>query len=360
VVDAGLAVALAGAITVAITVAPEQGRPPNALSYAMGLVIAALALFRRRWPLAVLLGSALTLQVYNWLPNPGLFASVPLSVALATAWVAGYRLWCLLLACWFGLSPLVWYLLYQPGSLPQIVRDSVPDLALLAAVLLLGEAVRTRQALALERERSERLLLNVLPAPIAERLKRRPEVIADGHPEVTVLFADLVDFTRHSQHTTPAQVVTLLDQLFTAFDQLARQQRLEKIKTVGDAYMVAGGLPTPRSDHAEAVAEMALGIREEVARHLDPAGQPLQVRIGIDTGPVVAGVIGRDKFIYDLWGDTVNTASRMESHGVPGCIQVTERVYRRLEDGYRLQRRGPVQVKGKGEMITWFLLGRKD
>jgi class 3 adenylate cyclase len=105
---------------------------------------------------------------------------------------------------------------------------------------------------------------------------------------------------------------------------------------------------------------MALGIREEVARHLDPAGRPLQVRIGIDSGPVVAGVIGRDKFIYDLWGDTVNTASRMESHGVPGCIQVTERVYRRLEDGYRFQRRGPVQVKGKGEMITWFLLGRKD
>jgi class 3 adenylate cyclase len=365
VVDAGLAVALAVAITVAITVAPQQEGPPDALSYGLGLVIAALALFRRRWPLAVLLASAATLWFYNQLPNPGLFASVPLSVALATAWVAGYRVWCLLLACWFGLSPLVWNLLYLPGSLPQIVRDSVPELALLAAVLLLGEAVRTRQALdrahrrlQAERERSERLLLNVLPAPIAERLKRQPEVIADGYPQVSVLFADLVDFTRHSQQATPAQVVTLLDRLFTAFDQLARQQRLEKIKTVGDAYMVAGGLPTPRPDHAQAVAEMALAMREEVARHLDAAGRPLQVRIGIDSGPVVAGVIGRDKFIYDLWGDTVNTASRMESHGVPGCIQVTERVYRRLRDSYRLQRRGPVQVKGKGEMITWFLLGR--
>jgi class 3 adenylate cyclase len=360
VVDAGLAVALAGAITVAIKVAPEQEGPPTARSYGLGLVIAALALFRRRWPLAVLLASAATLWYYNQLPNPGLFASVPLSVALATAWVAGYRLWCLLLACWFGLSPLVWNLLYLPGSLPQIVSDSVPDLGLLAAVLLLGEAIRTRQALALERERSERLLLNVLPAPIAERLKRQPEVIADGYPEVTVLFADLVDFTQHSQQATPAQVVTLLDGLFTAFDQLARRLGLEKIKTVGDAYMVAGGLPTPRSDHAEAVAEMALAIREEVTRHPDPAGQPLQARIGIDSGPVVAGVIGRDKFIYDLWGDTVNTASRMESNGVPGCIQVTERAYRRLRDAYRFQRRGPVQVKGKGEMITWFLLGRKD
>ena len=359
VVDAGLAVALAIAITIAIAVAPEQEGPPNALSYGLGLLIAALALFRRRWPLTVLLASAATLFIYNLLPNPGLFAAVPLSVALATAWAAGYQAWCLAVALWFGLSPLGYYLLTDPQSLRIIIRDSVPDLALLAAVLLLGEAIRTRQALALERERSERLLLNVLPAPIAERLKRRPEVIADGYGEVTVLFADLVDFTRHSQHTTPAQVVTLLDRLFTAFDQLARQQRLEKIKTVGDAYMVAGGLPTPRPDHAQAVAEMALAIRDEVARHLDPAGRPLQVRIGIDTGPVVAGVIGRDKFIYDLWGDTVNTASRMESHGVPGCIQVTERVYRRLNGAYRLQRRGPVQVKGKGEMLTWFLLGRK-
>jgi class 3 adenylate cyclase len=351
-------VALAVAITVAIAVAPEQEGPPTALSYGLGLVIAALALFRRRWPLAVLLASAATLWLYNQLPNPGLFAAVPLSVALATAWVAGHRAWCLLLACWFGLSPLVWFSLVQPENLPQVVRDSVPELVLLAAVLLLGEALRTRQALALERERSERLLLNVLPAPIAERLKQRPQVIADGYPEVTVLFADLVDFTRHSHHTAPEQVVTLLDGLFTAFDQLARQQGLEKIKTVGDAYMVAGGLPQPRPDHTRAVAEMALAMRQEVTRHIDSDGQPLTLRIGMDTGPVVAGVIGRDRFIYDLWGDTVNTASRMESLGVAGCIQVTERVYQRLKDGYRFRRRGPIQVKGEGQMVTWFLLDR--
>jgi class 3 adenylate cyclase len=153
-------------------------------------------------------------------------------------------------------------------------------------------------------------------------------------------------------------VVQALDELFSAFDRLTDRHRLEKIKTIGDAYMAAGGLPDPRPDHAEAVAELALAMREEVAGRADPSGQPLQLRIGIDTGPVVAGVIGSHKFSYDLWGDTVNTASRMESQGVPGCIQVTERTYRRLRDGYRFQRRGPIQVKGKGEMVTWLLLGR--
>lgn len=150
----------------------------------------------------------------------------------------------------------------------------------------------------------------------------------------------------------------VLNDLFSVFDQLAQQRGLEKIKTIGDAYMVVGGLPDPRPDHAEAVAEMALAMREEVARRRDPSGQPLAVRIGMDTGPVIAGVIGTSKFSYDLWGDTVNTASRMESHGAPGCIQVTARTWKRLQDGYRFERRGPVHVKGKGEMITYFLLGR--
>ena len=239
----------------------------------------------------------------------------------------------------------------------QVLGEVTRDVVLFAAVLLLGEAVRTRRALQREEELSEQLLLNVLPAPIATRLKQHEDVIADGFPDVTVLFADLVDFTRRSQHSRPQEVVQVLDELFSTFDQLTRRHGLEKIKTIGDAYMVAGGLPDPRPDHAEAVAELALAMREEVARRSDPSGRPLQVRIGIDTGPVVAGVIGQDKFSYDLWGDTVNTASRMESTGVAGCIQVTTRTYQRLRDRYRFQRRGLVAVKGKGEMVTWFLVG---
>jgi adenylate cyclase len=236
----------------------------------------------------------------------------------------------------------------------------VPDVVLFAAVLLLGEAVRTRRALRLEQEKSERLLLNVLPAPIAARLKQTDGVIADAFGEVTVLFADLVDFTRRSERIAPEQVVQALNDLFSVFDQHAQQRGLEKIKTIGDAYMVAGGLPDPRPDHAQAVAEMALAMRDVVARRTDPGGQPLAVRIGIDTGPVVAGVIGTSKFSYDLWGDTVNTASRMESQGVAGCIQVTARTYERLRDGYRFERRGPIPVKGKGEIVTYFLVGRNQ
>jgi class 3 adenylate cyclase len=227
-------------------------------------------------------------------------------------------------------------------------------------VVLLGEAVRTRRALRLEQEKSERLLLNVLPASIAARLKQTDAVIADGLPEVTVLFADIVDFTSRSERIAPEQVVKALNDLFSVFDQLAQQRGLEKIKTIGDAYMVAGGLPDPRPDHAQAVAEMAMAMRDEVAKHPDPGGQPLAVRIGIDTGPVVAGVIGTSKFSYDLWGDTVNTASRMESYGVPGCIQVTARTHQRLKDGYRFERRGPIPVKGKGEIVTYFLVGRNQ
>ena len=204
----------------------------------------------------------------------------------------------------------------------------------------------------------EQLLLNVLPAPIAARLKTGENVIADRFSDVTVLFADLVDFARGSERVNPAAVVEFLNELFSAFDELARHHGLEKIKTVGDAYMVAGGLPEPRGDHAEAVADLALAMRDEVAHHQDASGKPLQLRIGIDTGPVVAGVIGRQKFSYDLWGDTVNTASRMESHGIAGHIQVTDRTYQRLRGGYRLEPRGLIQVKSKGAMTTYILVGR--
>jgi class 3 adenylate cyclase len=324
-----------------------------------------LVLVRRRWPVAVLVASAAILHLYYLLDYPGILPAVPLAVALAGAWAAGHLRWSLLLAAWFVVGPFLFRTLAEPEPLARVLNDSVADAALFGAVLLLGEAVRTRRALRLEhhlllaeQEKSERLLLNVLPASIAARLKDTDDVIADAFADVTVLFADIVDFTRHSQQIAPEQVVRVLNGLFSVFDQLAKQRGLEKIKTIGDAYMVVGGLPDPRPDHAVAVADMALAMREEVAGRLDPSGRPLAVRIGIDTGPVVAGVIGTSKFSYDLWGDTVNTASRMESHGVAGCIQVTARTYERLRDGYRFERRGPIHVKGKGEMVTYFLVAR--
>jgi class 3 adenylate cyclase len=207
---------------------------------------------------------------------------------------------------------------------------------------------------------SERLLLNVLPAPVANRLKQSEDVIADEFPEATVLFADLVGFTRLAENLPPEDVVVLLDRVFGGWDELAARHGVEKIKTIGDAYMVAGGLPTPRADHIEAIADMALEMGVELARCAADSGQALEVRIGIDTGPVVAGVIGRTKFIYDLWGDTVNTASRMESHGLPGAIQVTERAYARLRRDYELRPRGTVEIKGKEPMATYLLIGRRD
>jgi class 3 adenylate cyclase len=232
------------------------------------------------------------------------------------------------------------------------------------AYVLLQYFVRARERalaeLGVERAKSERLLLNVLPESVAGRLKESDEVIAEGFVSATVLFADIVGFTPLAQELAPADTVALLDRVFARWDELAARHGVEKIKTIGDAYMVAGGIPAPREDHAEAIADMALEMGAEVERCAAESGLVLEVRIGIDTGPVVAGVIGRSKFSYDLWGDTVNTASRMEHHGVPGAIQVTERVYEQLGDRYDLRRRGTVEVKGKGPMTTYLLLGKRD
>ncbi len=217
-----------------------------------------------------------------------------------------------------------------------------------------------QEALRNEQEQSDRLLLNILPQLIAERLKQQQSTIADSFDEVTVLFADLVGFTELASRLSPTQLVELLNQIFSAFDELSQGYGLEKIKTIGDAYMVVGGLPKPRKDHAEAVAEMALGMQKIIHHFNTQNNQALSLRIGINTGPVVAGVIGIKKFTYDLWGDTVNTASRMESQGKANRIQVTEETYKRLKDKFLLEDRGEIPVKGKGKMQTYFLLGKID
>lgn len=224
------------------------------------------------------------------------------------------------------------------------------------AYALLQYFVRARER---EQARSERLLLNVLPESVAARLKQDDGIIADAREDVTVLFADIVGFTRLSERLPASDVVALLDRVFSSWDSLAAEHGVEKIKTIGDAYMVAGGIPLSREDHAEAIAETALAMAPELAGLAAETGTVLQVRIGIDTGPVVAGVIGRAKFIYDLWGDTVNTASRMESHAQPGTIQVTERTYERLRERYELVPRGSLEIKGKGKMTTYLLLSRR-
>ncbi|HEY9808601.1 MAG TPA: adenylate/guanylate cyclase domain-containing protein [Halomicronema sp.] len=214
------------------------------------------------------------------------------------------------------------------------------------------------ESLQVEQEQSEKLLLNILPEPIADRLKQGSTSIADIFANVTVLFSDIVGFTELSSQRSPSEIVGLLNQIFSRFDELAEKHKLEKIKTIGDAYMVVGGLPHHRSDHAEAIVEMALDMLDAVSEFKTLDGKPLSIRIGINSGPVVAGVIGIKKFIYDLWGDTVNTASRMESQGIPGCIQLTPATYELLHDKYVFKKRGTLQVKGKGEMTTYYLTRR--
>lgn len=227
-----------------------------------------------------------------------------------------------------------------------------PSVAIFLSMLYFVQAFRNEHA------RSEGLLLNILPGPVADRLKQEKAVIADRFSDVTILFADIVDFTELSARIAPEELVTMLNAVFSAFDRLSDRHGLEKIKTIGDSYMVVGGLPEPRPDHAEAVAEMALDMLSEIAKLSTQLGRPLGIRIGIDTGPVVAGVIGTRKFAYDLWGDAVNTASRMESQGIPNAIQLSEDTYQRLKDTYVCEPRGVVDVKGKGKLRTYLLKGK--
>jgi len=210
-----------------------------------------------------------------------------------------------------------------------------------------------------ERQDNENLLLNMLPQSIVEQLKERPETIAQRFESITILFADIVGFTPLSATLNPTELVEILNQIFSSFDRLTDDYELEKIKTIGDAYMVAGGLPIPSKDHAQAIANLALEMQRELEQFNQTSRYSFELRIGIHTGPAIAGVIGIKKFVYDIWGDSVNIASRMESHGLPGKIQVSEQTYQRLKDCYSFEDRGAIEVKGKGKMQTYLLIRKK-
>ena len=266
-----------------------------------------------------------------------------------------------------------WFVVFAASVVYAVVIPSladpiykVPDPTADAAFNLVATGVLVLAALAYfahQRDRfqrrSDHLLHNILPNEIADRLKAGRAMIADDFAAASVLFADVVNFTPMSAGMAPAELVGLLNDVFTSFDELVAALGLEKIKTVGDEYMVAAGVPRPRADHAHAIAELALRIRDHVATS-EVAGRRLSLRIGINSGPVTAGIIGTHKFAYDLWGDTVNTASRMESEGIPGAIQVSPATYELIKDAYVCEARGRILVKGKLSMETWLLASRRD
>ena len=224
----------------------------------------------------------------------------------------------------------------------------------------LEQLQKEKELLQMEQMKSERLILNILPKPIAERLKKNEKNISSSYEDVTILFSDIVGFTQMSSLLTPSDLVALLNDLFTRFDKRAESLGLEKIKTIGDAYMAAGGVPVPRADHADIVADMALGMLEDLAEFNRDNQISLQMRIGLNSGPVVAGIIGFTKFSYDLWGSTVNVASRMESSSVIGKIQISPSTAKALSGRFDLQGREVIEVKGIGKVLTHFLLKRSD
>ncbi len=267
----------------------------------------------------------------------------------------------------FLLTGILGKLLFADADLPTWFTSTMLALNIIGAAslafMLLATFAHQRNdaltALRGEQEKSEALLVNVLPSSIAARLKATDRPIADHFDATSILFADVVDFTPLSQRLPPAEVVDILDRLFSHFDALVERHGLEKIKTVGDCYMAAAGVPDPHADHARRAALLALDMREAVATSAVAGREGLELRIGINSGPVVAGVIGRKRFIYDLWSDAVNTASRMESHGTPGEIQITRATYELLKDEFVCRPRGTIVVKGKGEMETWYLEGTR-
>lgn len=256
---------------------------------------------------------------------------------------------------------------YHPSKLFMVI--AVPFIAAILPVVWLGsfhvqryarENYRALKLLDESMKKSEILLLNILPLPIANRLKKTPGTIADAFNNVSVLFADIVGFTGLSGRYESEVIVELLNEIFKKFDSISRKFGVEKIKTIGDAYMLAAGVPEAQNNHCAVVADCALDMLEAAENTADPSGDPIQIRIGIHTGPAIAGVIGSHKFSYDLWGDTVNTASRMESHGDAGKIQVSREIYETLKDEFIFEPREEIEIKGKGRMPTWWLTGRRS
>ena len=253
-----------------------------------------------------------------------------------------------------GTTPLLSHLQRRLHQQAQLLQERNAQLQ-----QEIQERQQAEAALRAEQEVSERLLLNILPSAIAEQLKRDdPGALAERLDNVTILFADIVDFTPLAAQLPPLEVVSILNHVLSAFDRLTEELGREKIKTIGDAYMVAAGVPIPRDDHAEVIIEMALAMRKALKQINQDTGYPLQIRIGINTGTVVAGVIGLKKFSYDLWGDAVNIASRMESQGFAGKIQVTEATYQHLKEKYHFEPWGNVKIKGRGRMLTYLLISR--
>ena len=242
------------------------------------------------------------------------------------------------------------------GCIYALLAVDVPEFGFINVYGTDVTAIKERERLASE---NERLLLNILPEPIAQRLRSGEPLIADRFDDVTLLFADIVEFTRLSSTMSPSELVSVLNDVFTVFDELVDRHRLEKVKTIGDAYMIVGGLTEQSDDHTARMADMALELAESVSRIEAAVRLGIRFRIGIHCGPVVAGVIGTRKFIYDVWGDTVNLASRMESLGVPGRVQVSHAVMERLDGTFRCESRGLIDVKGKGPTPTYFLVGRR-
>ncbi|HVQ49460.1 MAG TPA: adenylate/guanylate cyclase domain-containing protein [Mycobacterium sp.] len=261
--------------------------------------------------------------------------SVPYNTGVQPDWAFRLGFYLTVISAWVMVVAVVWY--------------------------ALREIRRARNAMEAEYERSEKLLTNILPATIAERLKDPSRnIIADKFDDASILFADIAGYTKRASDTTPTELVRFLDRLYTELDALVDRHGLEKVKTSGDSYMVVSGVPEPRDDHMEALACLALDMADAVADLKDPMGREVPLRIGLAAGPVVAGVVGARKFFYDVWGDAVNVAARMETTDVEGRIQVPQDVYERLNDKFLLEERGTVDVKGKGPMHTWYLVGRRD